>query len=38
MGSKWQPIEIGYKAMTRATEAISDLDSLGLLIDRLGAS
>ncbi len=36
MGSRWQPIEIGYLAMERATAAISDLDAVGLLTERLG--
>ena len=36
MGSRWQPIEIGYKAMVRGTEAIADLDSVGLLAELLG--
>ena len=36
MGSRWQPIEIGYKAMVRGTEAITDLDSVGLLTELLG--
>lgn len=31
MGSQWQPIEIGYSAMVRTTEAINDLDAVGLL-------
>ncbi len=35
MGSRWQPIEIGYPAMVRTTQAIADLDSLGLLRERL---
>ncbi len=38
MGSKWQPIEIARPAMIRATEAIEDLDSVGLLEERLGLS
>lgn len=35
MGSKWQPIEVGRRATERATQAIIDLDVLGLLDDRL---
>jgi Ecdysteroid kinase-like family len=35
MGSKWQPIEIAKPAMVRATEAIEDLDAVGLLEERL---
>ncbi|MFT5204371.1 MAG: thiamine kinase-like enzyme [Candidatus Aldehydirespiratoraceae bacterium] len=37
VGSRWQPFEIAHKAMVRTTAAIDDLDSLGLLVDRLGA-
>jgi hypothetical protein len=36
MGSKWQPIEVGRRAMERTTQALIDLDVLGLLHDRLG--
>jgi hypothetical protein len=36
MGSRWQPIEIGMAGMRRATAAIGDLDSVGLLTERLG--
>jgi hypothetical protein len=36
MGSKWQPIEIGIAGTRRATAAIADLDSVGLLRERLG--
>ncbi len=35
MGSKWQPIEIARAAMIRTTEAIDDLDAVGLLEERL---
>lgn len=35
MESRWQPIEIGRAAMVRTTEAVDDLDALGLLRDRL---
>ena len=38
MGSKWQPIEIARPAMIRATEAVEDLDAVGLLEERLGLS
>ena len=37
MGSRWQPFEIGQSAMVRTTEAITDLDAIGLLTERLGA-
>lgn len=37
MGSRWQPLELGLSSMRRATDAIADLDSLGLLRERLGA-
>ena len=37
MGDRWQPIDIGRRAMQRGTEAIVDLDSVGLLRERLGA-
>jgi aminoglycoside phosphotransferase (APT) family kinase protein len=36
MGSQWQPIEVSLAAMTSTTQAIEDLDSVGLLEDRLG--
>ena len=36
MGSRWQPFEIAHTAMVRTTAAIADLDSLGLLPERLG--
>jgi len=35
MGSKWQPAETGRNATERTTQAIIDLDVLGLLADRL---
>jgi hypothetical protein len=38
MGSKWQPIEVGRSATERTTQALVDLDVLGLLRERLGAS
>ena len=37
VGSRWQPFEIAHTAMVRTTAAIDDLDSLGLLTERLGA-
>ena len=37
MGSKWQPIEIGRRATERTTQALIDLDVLGLLGERLAA-
>ena len=36
MGSRWQPFEVGQSAMVRTTEAITDLDAIGLLTERLG--
>ena len=36
MGSKWQPAEVGRRATERTTQAIIDLDVLGLLAERLG--
>jgi aminoglycoside phosphotransferase (APT) family kinase protein len=36
MGSRWQPIDVGRSAMVRTTEAIADLDAVGLLAERLG--
>lgn len=36
MGSKWQPAEVGYRATERTTQALIDLDVLGLLGERLG--
>lgn len=38
MGSKWQPIEVGRRAMEQTTQALIDLDVLGLLSERLGSS
>jgi hypothetical protein len=35
MGSKWQPAEVGRRATKRTTQAIIDLDVLGLLHGRL---
>jgi hypothetical protein len=35
MGSRWQPVEVGRRATERTTQAIVDLDVLGLLADRL---
>lgn len=35
MGSKWQPAEVGYTATVRTTQALIDLDVLGLLAERL---
>ena len=37
MGSQWQPLETGRRGMLCATQAIVDLDVLGLLEERLGA-
>ena len=36
MGDRWQPVEVGRGGMARATAAIADLDSVGLLEERLG--
>lgn len=36
MGSKWQPAEVGYRATERTTQALIDLDVLGLLEAKLG--
>ncbi len=36
MGSKWQPAAVGYAATERTTQALIDLDVLGLLDERLG--
>ena len=38
MGSAWQPAEVGRRAAVRTTQAIIDLDVLGLLGERLDAS
>jgi hypothetical protein len=35
MGSRWQPVEVGRQGTERTTQAIIDLDVLGLLADRL---
>lgn len=35
-GPTWQPIEIALPAMIRITEAGDDLDTVGLLEERLG--
>ena len=35
MGSRWQPVEVGRRAMERTTQAIIDLDVLGLLSELL---
>lgn len=37
MGSQWQPIDVSLAAMASTTQAIEDLDSVGLLEERLGA-
>ena len=36
MGDRWQPADVGRGGMERATTAIADLDSVGLLEERLG--
>jgi hypothetical protein len=35
MGSAWQPIEVARAAMVRTTEAIDDLDAVGLLEEQI---
>jgi hypothetical protein len=35
MGSKWQPLHVGLSATQRATQAIEELDTVGLLEARL---
>jgi hypothetical protein len=35
MGSQWQPFELAHTAMVRTTEAVDDLDVLGLLHSRI---
>lgn len=35
MGSRWQPIEVSRVAMASTTQAIEDLDAVGLLEERL---
>ena len=37
MGSQWQPIDVSRAAMVSTTQAIEDLDSVGLLEERLRA-
>jgi hypothetical protein len=37
MGSRWQPAEVGRRAMDRTTQAIADLGVLDLLRERLGS-
>jgi hypothetical protein len=36
MGSRWQPAEVGRRAMDRTTQAIADLEVLDLLHEQLG--
>jgi aminoglycoside phosphotransferase (APT) family kinase protein len=36
MGSQWQPIDVSRAAMVSTTQAIEDVDSIGLLEERLG--
>jgi aminoglycoside phosphotransferase (APT) family kinase protein len=36
MGSQWQPIDVSRAAMVSTTQAIEDLDAIGLLEKRLG--
>ena len=38
MGSQWQPIDVSLAAMVSTTQAIEDLDSVGLLTERLADS
>jgi hypothetical protein len=37
MGSQWQPIDVSLAAMVTTTEAIADLDAVGLLEQRLAS-
>ena len=37
VGDRWQPEAVGRGGMARATAAVADLDSAGLLLERLGA-
>jgi aminoglycoside phosphotransferase (APT) family kinase protein len=36
MGARWQPIDVSRAAMVATTQAIEDLDAVGLLAERLG--
>ncbi len=36
MGSRWQPADVGRRAMDRTTQAIADLEVLAFLRERLG--
>ena len=36
MGSQWQPIDVSLAAMASTTQAVEDLDAIGLLEERLG--
>lgn len=36
MGSTWQPADVGWRATERTTQALVDLDVLGLLGEKLG--
>ncbi len=38
MGSRWQPAQVGRRAMDRTTQAVADLQVLELLNERLGAA
>ncbi len=38
MGSRWQPVDVGRRAMDRTTQAIADLEVLALLDERLGGA
>jgi aminoglycoside phosphotransferase (APT) family kinase protein len=38
MGSRWQPAEVGRRAMDRTSQAIADLEVLDLLSERLGGA
>lgn len=35
-GSRWQPFDIGYRAMVRATETLVDLDTVDALTEQMG--
>jgi len=36
MGAQWQPVEVSRAAVISTTQAIEDLDAVGLFEERLG--
>jgi hypothetical protein len=36
MGARWQPFDVARRTMVSTTQAIDDLDAVGLLENRLG--